>query len=256
MGKIRTIQSIDRTVMILNYIAKHNNNVRFIDISNDLNLKKGTLHGILSTLEYNNLLSKDKDTNRYSLGIKLYEFGKIYEEDFSIKKIVRPYLEKLGEKFSETIHLAIESDYEVLYIDRVKSSHSVRMASKIGHNDPLYCSAIGKVILANMENERLKYYLENYRLYKRTENTITDKKNLKNELDKIKNDGYSIDNEELEAGLICVASPIKNQSGDLIAVISISGPTSRISKDEFENMESTIIETSKIISESIGYKNI
>jgi DNA-binding IclR family transcriptional regulator len=256
MQKKRTIQSIDRAVEILDYISKNDNKVRLIDLSNDLEINKSTLHGILSTLEYNGLISKNQNTSKYSLGIKMYKYGKVYEQDFSLKKIVHPYIKKISEKFSESVHLGIESDYEVLYLDFVKSQHSIRLAAKVGNKDPLYCTAIGKVILANMSEDNMQYYLDNYTLEKFTENTIAEKECLLKELHNIRKQNYALDLEELELGLICVASPIRNNSGDLIAVIGISGPNNRISEDIFKEMKLTITKTANEISELLSNKNM
>lgn len=253
MEKKKTIQSIDRAASILIYIARHGNDVRMIDISNDLNINKSTIHGILATLESNNLISQNPDTSRYSLGIKLFELGKVYEENFSLKDVVRPYLEKLGNKFSESVHLAIESDFKVLYVDRVKATHSIRLASKPGHTDPLYCTSMGKIILAYKPQKFLETYLERIKLLPLTENTITDRENLIEEIKKIKKDGYAFDNEELEAGLVCIAAPIINRSGKLMGTIGVSGPTNRINSEILEEMKSYIPKIAQEVSNLIGF---
>ena len=195
MEKKKTIQSIDKAANILSFIARSGNEVRLIDISKELDIKKSTLHGLLSTLEYNELIYQNPDSSKYSLGIKLYEYGKIYEENFSLKNIVRPYLENISEKFGEGVYFAIESDYKVLYIDRIESRHALRLTTKPGHTDPLYCTAIGKVILAYKSNNYFEDYMNKFDRVKLTKNTLVTKEELINEIETIKTLGYALDNE-------------------------------------------------------------
>ena len=256
MEKKKTIQSIDRAVKILNYISKNGNNSRLVEISNDLEIKKSTLHGILSTLEINGLIYKNPDNSKYSLGIKLYEYGKIYEETFSLKTIVRPFLEKLKTRFNEAVHMAIEDDFHVLYLDRVESDHSMRLASKPGHKDHLYCTAIGKIILASKNDDYLEKYLNTIKPAPLTRKTITTKEELKKEIIKIRENKFSFDDEELEDGLVCIAAPIVNKNNELIAAVGVSGPTNRIDNKKLKEMKVYIPKLTSEISELIRFKNI
>jgi DNA-binding IclR family transcriptional regulator len=248
----RLIQSVDRAISILNYISSNGNDVRLVDLSKDLGLNKSTLHGILTTLEVGGLISQDKNSNRYSLGIKTYEFGKIYEQDFSLKKVVRPYLEKLSDEFHESVQLAMHSNDEVLYIDRIHSKYWVRLAAEIGKKDPLYCTAIGKLILSHLDEDELTDYMKRTEFLPRTVNTIIDPTEYRDELKKVKERRFSIDNEELEIGLICVGSPIVGKDGELIAIIGISGPTTRVNEEMLKRMEEKLVETTDEISNTLS----
>jgi DNA-binding IclR family transcriptional regulator len=253
MEKKKTIQSIDKAAKILNFIAKSGNEARLTEISNELDIKKSTLSGLLSTLEYNELVYQNPETLRYSLGIKLYEYGKIYEEHFSLKNIVRPYLEKLSKEFGEGVYLAIESDYHVLYVDRIEANHSLRLATKPGHTDPMYCNAMGKVILAFQSQDYFDNYLNNSERVKLTETTLTTKEELTNEIKQIRELGYALDNEEIEKGLICVAAPIFGENNSLVAVIAVSGPINRIDSKILNKLKITIPEIAAQISNIIKY---
>ncbi|GAA0742268.1 IclR family transcriptional regulator [Clostridium oceanicum] len=240
------IQSIVRACDILDYISK-NEKVRLNELTKEFKLAKTTIFGILSTLEYKDMVYKDENSNYY-LGIKNYTYGKIYERNFDLKEIIHPFLEKLAKKYNETVHMAMEENEQVLYVDRVKSSHAVRLASNIGGYDSLYCSAIGKLILAYKSQCQIDDYINKTDFKKRAPNTITEALKLKAELENIKSKGLSIDNEELEQGLICVAAPIFTNS-KFTAAISISGPTNRIDKEMFSNMTEDINKIGKNISE-------
>lgn len=252
---MKTIQSIDRAVMVLNYIAQNNNDVRLMDISNDLNLNKSTLHGIISTLEYWGYINQNQRTSRYSLGNKLFHLGKVYEETLSIKDIVKPYLEELVAKFDETVHLAVLSNSKVLYIDKVESSHHLRMTSRVGMEDPLHVTAVGKAMLANISDKSLEKHLHNIEFNSLTDFSLTDKKKFIDELKAIKNQGFAIDLEELEIGLNCIAAPIMGYDNEALAAISIVLPSVRFNKDIFENMKNDLILICNKISKEVGCLN-
>lgn len=247
------VQSIQRASDILNYIAHHNNDVKLADISHDLNINKSTIHGLLQTLVSCGLLSQNRDTNRYSLGLKVYELGKIFERDFSLTEIARPFMQELNERFEETIHLSIESNGEVLYIDRIKSNHSVRSASNIGGIDPLYATSAGKVMLAHMSQDYVEEYFRGRELRAYTPNTITDAAAIIGQLYTIRRQGYALDNEEVEIGLRCVSAPILNADGSILGAISISGPTTRLTDERFQDMSRALAGTCLAISRKLGY---
>lgn len=248
------IQSIGRAVSILEYVAKNKNRARLINISKDLKLNKSTLHCIISTLEQLDYLSQNEETGKYSLGVKLFELGKVYEQDLSVIEAARPFLKKLVEEYDETTHLATDSKYDVLYIDRVESTHSVRMTSNIGAKDDMHCTSVGKVLLAFMDEKRQEEFFKQKELKRHTPNTITEAGKLKEELQEIRSKGYGLDLEEIEIGLYCAAAPIRNHKGEVIAAISISGPTSRVSHDKLMIIKDRIVEYSKEISYSLGYR--
>lgn len=247
---MKTIQSIDRSVMILEYISE-NNDCRLVDICTYLDLNKSTVHGIISTLEFHGLISKDPVTSKYSLGSKIFQLGMLYEKNLSIKKVAKPYLHHLVDKFSETAHLAVFSNYEALYVDKVESPYSIRMTSIVGTSDPLATTAIGKCILANISEDNFDYFINTTNLNALTDYSITDKNKLLEELNMIKKQGFALDLEELEVGLNCIAVPIKNSAGEAIAAISISAPSSRFNKEILQEMKNELVNVCNQISARI-----
>lgn len=250
MAEKKLIQSISRAARIIDYVAE-NSNVRLVDISNNLQLHKSTLYGIITTLQEENLLTKDYN-NTYSLGTRLYELGKIYEEKFSVKKFARPYLEKILSKFKETVHLAIEANFQVAYIDIIQSTYTIGITSNSENKRALNCTAVGKIFLANMEEKRLKVFFENINLIKYTDNTITDETELRNQFDIIKETGYSYEIEETERGLACIAAAIKQYDGKVIASITVSAPVNRMTNVKIEEIGHELALVCKEISQKIG----
>ena len=245
---MKTIQSIDRAILLLEYISKHQG-CRLIDMCTHYNLNKSTLHGILSTLEIHGLITKDMVSSTYSLGSKVYELGQLYQENFAIKKIARPYLVKLAEQFKETVHLAVLNNLSVLYIDKVESPHAFRVTSKVGTTDPLLTTAIGKSLLSSLSDERLDYILESLLVTSFAESIELKKQLIIKELSFINECGIALDCDELEKGLSCIAVSIKNKINETVAAISISAPTSRFNKENLESMKKALMDTSSRIYE-------
>ncbi|MDO5581962.1 MAG: IclR family transcriptional regulator [Planctomycetia bacterium] len=147
---MKTIQSIDRAMMILDEIAKANGEKTLSDLSRDLGMVITTLHGFITSLEKWDLIRKESGTNRYYLGGKLIQLASCCNWEQQIKSAARPYLEELSKKYDETIHLAIPYKDQILYIDKVESSHPYRMTSMVGHKENYQESAIGLLIESHL----------------------------------------------------------------------------------------------------------
>lgn len=220
---MKTIQSIDKAILILEEVSKHNGKLNLTDISTALDMKITTLHGIISTLEYRNFLYKNPETGKYYLGIKLFELGKTYESDISLIDIVHPYIEKLANDFCETVHLAIPFKNKILYIDKVESTHPMRLTSMVGTTEKAYDSAIGLVILAHLSKPDLVKFLHGF-----NSEELKDKKtpNLDDIFKAINQNGFYI-KFEAENDFYCIASPLLNSESIAVGAISIVIPNYR-----------------------------
>lgn len=241
------VQSLIRAIDILDLVSKNKDGINVTEISDQLNLHKSTAYRLLSTLEYKNFVKKDKN-KKYKVGKRVIEIGYQALNNIDLRKEMRPILQKLGEITEETIHLGVLDNFKVFYIDKVETSHTIRMYSSIGKGGPLYCTGIGKALLAFSEQEYINRFLKQVKFVKYTDNTITHKKELKDELEKIKKSGYAIDNMEHEDNIRCVAAPILDYSGDLIAAISISAPTQRMSMKRATKLSKLIVDNTKKMS--------
>lgn len=169
----------------------------------------------------------------------------------NLAQIVHPYLEKLSKRFKETINLAVLENEEVVYVDKVESSETLRMDLAVGCRVPPHCTALGKVLLADLPLQELEEVLSKG-LIRCTKKTITDPEVLKRELKKVKKDRFAIDDEELSLGIRCVGAPIFNQHDRAIAAISIAGPSVRLSHRRLRLLIDPIKSTAKAISEHFG----
>ncbi|MCT4566604.1 MAG: IclR family transcriptional regulator [Maledivibacter sp.] len=247
----RSILSINKAIKLLTYISEKGNSCSLADISKDLDMPKSTLFGILASLEENDMIKKRDMDNKYSLGLKTYKLGKIYERDFDMKNFVRPYLEGISKKYNESGHLAVLLNNQALYIDLVESSHSIRNAAIPGQTDELYCTSVGRIILAAMENKDIEEYLENIELKPRTTNTIVDKESLLQEIDNIRKTNLSYEFQEYEIGLICISTSIMNSNDEFLATIGLSLPIIRSNEDVLDNIGKDLLEIKASIEKAI-----
>jgi DNA-binding IclR family transcriptional regulator len=246
----KTIQSVDRAIKIIRCFDTFEE-LGITEISKLLNLHKSTTFGIVSTLSANGILEKNENTGKYKLGLELYRLGT--KVNLSLRGITLPYLERLVEMYEETANLVVLQDLSVVYLEKVESSHSMRISTSVGGRKPLYCTAVGKAILAFLPPDELERKLDKMKLVKFTDNTITSKEDLKKALNEIRKRGYAEDNEEMEIGLHCIAAPILNQYSYPIGAISVSGPISRMNGEVDINISRTLVEFTMEISKKLGY---
>lgn len=246
------MKSVDRTLKILEKVVNSDNGISVTEISNCLNIHKSTTHRLLSTLVYRGYIKKDGN-NLYFPGIKLLEIGSLTLNKSDMRQEIKPYLEKLMQITEETIHLGVLDNYEVIYIDKVESPHTIRMYSSVGKRAPVHCTGLGKTLLAFSEEETIEEFLSLKKLEKYTKNTITDPDKFKKHLKKIKDRGYAVDNQEHEDNINCISAPIFNHQGEAIAAFSISGPANRMTLKRVKELKSLILEYSQKISLAFGY---
>lgn len=247
----RSIQSVSRAILILKCF-ENNEELGVTDISKMMGLHKSTTFNLISTLEDYQLLEKNINTSKYRLGFELFRLGTKVKGN--LRSISTPYLEKLVSMYEETVNLVVRDDCSVLYLEKIESPHSMRISTKVGVRLPLYCTAVGKAILANLSKDEINSILNKTDLKKYTANTICDTKKLLQNLEQAQENGYAEEFEELEKGLICVAGPIFNHTGKVFAAISISGPTSRMNREFRQKISKTVIQFTREISWKMGYK--
>lgn len=248
------VQSVDRALSILELLSEYDEGLRIIDISEKVDLHKSTVHRLLKTLIYKSFVEQDLVTNKYRISLKLYELGSKRIENLDILKASKPYTKTLMEKLNEVVHLVIRDGNDIVYIDKVEADNTIRMSSNIGKRSPLYCTAVGKAMLAYLDEKEVEDIWKSSNIEKLTKNTIVDFKVFKEELKKIRKEGYAVDDEENEIGVRCVGAPIFNYTGEVAGAISISGPAIRITSDMVEGIGIEVKKCSDMISKELGYK--
>ncbi len=251
--KYNLIQSVCRAISILELFTSETTELGVTAISKSLGLHKSTCFGLLYTLQQLGYIQQDSDTGRYKLGLKTFQLGQAYIRGTDLRQLARPYLRELMEQTQETLHLVILEGNRAVYVDKVEGPHAMTISSRIGQRAMLHCTGVGKALMAHMPEEEWNSLLGGD-LKSFTEHTITDKDRLAEHLHTIRQRGYSIDDQEIEIGLRCVAAPIFDASGRALAAISLSGPVTRIDNDKLEELSRLIRKAADDISRQLGYR--
>jgi len=248
-------QALRRALTILNTFAQGTPELSVTEISKSLSLPKGTVHRLLSCLKEENFIAQDEENAKYRLGWRLFELGSCVDALNLLKKKARPYLEELCEKSKETVHLAVLEGGDIFYIDKIMGTYRMTMITSVGLRLPSHVGGLGKALLAFLPETDLEKIIDGRGFKKFTKHTITDPHKLKEVLKKVKQNGYAIDHEEVEIGLTCVGVPIKDFTGKVVAAVSVSGPTLRMSKEMMPQYIRLAVDTGKKISSVLGFKN-
>ena len=252
------VQTIERASTIFDVLAKNPQGLSVKNLSEKVNLPMGTTHRLLASLAYFGLISQDLVSKKYHLGFKLVNLANALLGQIDLRTVARPHLMDLARKVNETIHLVILDQKEALFLDRIESSEDrlgLQMVSKVGMRTPAHCCGVGKVLLAALSEKELDDIIEAKGLPKRTEKTITDPDQLKLHLEAVRNQGYAVDDEEEDLGTRCVAAPVRNELGHVVAAISISGPAIRNTwKKIIDTLKDQVKDTAFEISQQLGFQ--
>jgi DNA-binding IclR family transcriptional regulator len=248
------IRSVAKALTIVNILAESKRSMSLAEIAAKMAMAKSTIHGLLSTLrDYGYVEQSDFDGN-YRLGIILFEIGSKVADNWNVRKVAAPYIQKLVEETGETVHLVVLDKDEVLYIDKHESTQSLRIVSEIGSRLPAHCTGVGKALLAFIPPTEVKRIIAAKGLKRYTKNTIIEPEKLEAELERIRRQGYAEDNEEIMESLRCVAVPIWDYNGKACAAISISGPLTRMGQERMQVLKEHIVQTAMDISINLGYR--
>jgi IclR family transcriptional regulator, KDG regulon repressor len=246
------VRAVERAIQILNSFDDDHPERGISEISEVVGLHKATTHRILTTLLNNGLIERSADGLRYKLGIRLVDLGFNVTRRMDVRREALPYISQLAKQLDEAVDLSLLDQMQVLYIEMIQSHHALTIAATVGRRLPAYCTASGKVFLAHMPLEQVKEYLSKP-LIPTTKNTITDPEAILQQLKTIQEQGYSIDEEEMELGVRAIAAPIYNQKGRVMAAVSIPGPISRLEKRRIPEMAVELMQTTSAISRRFGF---
>ena len=252
--KTYTSQLLDRVVAILACFEEGEIELRLTDLARKTTLHKSTLYRLLEAMRAHGLLGLDEASGRYHLGLRLFELGTIAMRRRNLDRLGQRVLQTLAEETEETAHLCILDGSDIVAIAKVESRSALHINSATGYRTSAYSTAVGKAILADLTSEALDAYLAKTPLVAFTRNTITSAARLRAELKTIKEQGYSVDHEEREEGVRCVAAPVRDHSGRTVAAISILAPSIRLtSRKRAAEVTRITIEAAAALSSSLGY---
>lgn len=247
-----TVQSIDRALDILEMLGEHPQGVQVKDISAGLGLNKSTVSRILSTLGERGYVQRTKDSS-YRLGVRLVDLCSVYLNSLQLKTEALPFLEELRDQTGLIVHLGALAENEVVYLDKISSFANIRMYSQIGKRAYVHSTSLGRAMLSCMANKRVEEILHAKGMPAVTERTCTDVNEFLKQLDVIRERGYAVDDEENEIGMRCVAAPILDYRGDVIAAVSATGFLEMIPYERIDSVADYVKTCAAGISRSMGY---
>lgn len=225
------VKSLYKAVKLLDYFDSKNPERGITELAELTGMLKSSVHNIVSTFEVCGILKRNPKTGKFMLGTKVLELSNVYSSNNSLEATLKPYMQTLVDMSGETVYLAIAEPPRVIYLDSAISSQLNAQKYIRGVSAPMYCTGIGKAILAYLEEKDVKAVIENG-MPQFTPYTLTTEKALRDELEIIRSCGYSIDNMEHEYGVKCVAVPLFNMHGNIIAGLSITGPSPRFTAEK------------------------
>ncbi|MGH2661883.1 MAG: IclR family transcriptional regulator [Actinomycetota bacterium] len=228
-------QSARRTMQLVEHLAEAGPS-SLSSIASSLELNKTTAFRFVSALVEMGWAQQDPTTRVYGLGPRVLELGSMVLDRMEIRQEVRPHLERLAQLTSETAHLGVLDGLEMVYIDKVEGRQAVSMASRLGARGACHSTALGKVLLAARPGEEWARYVEDVGLIRRTHHTFVHAKRFREELERVRQRGYAIDNVENEDGIRCVAAPIRDHTGEVVAAMSVSGWTVSVTPERIPEL--------------------
>jgi IclR family transcriptional regulator, KDG regulon repressor len=255
MERENMVKSVSRALDIIDIVSSNKDGIGVTEIANQIDINKSSVYRILTTLVQYGYIEQDQETSRYKLGYKFLEMSTKLLDSIDLRKEAKPFLKELENETNEVIHLVVYDQGEVIYIEKLEGNEILRMHSKVGRRAPMHCTAVGKAILAYLPSHVVLDILDRKGMPKHTDKTITDKDELMKELIQVKQQGFALDLEENEYGIRCIAVPIFNHLGNVIAALSISGPSLRMTDERIKQLQTPILQIGKKISARLGFKS-
>lgn len=250
------MKSLVKAIQLLNLFSSDKREWTLKEIINALKFHRSSVQRIVSTLESESYLERNlANRSAYRLGKQILVLGEIASHEFDLARLAKGTLKKLVEQTQETAHICVEDHNQCLYIAKEECEQSIKVVSRVGQRLPLHCSAVGKSLLSGMSEEKIDRIIATSDLQRFTKNTLTTRKAILKECEKIRTEGVAIDNEEIEIGLRCIGAPICDEKGTIIAAISISGPTQRITDNKIKFYTNRVKEAAASISATVNKRS-
>ncbi len=247
------LHTVGTALAVLDYLSLSPEPLGVRELGRALNIRKSTVHRILQTLSAVGFLRQDVGTDRYQLGPKILEISARFQKNLKFRRLARPYLEQLQATSGETVFLSMLDGLEAVIVDRIDSAQPLRMVSEIGSREPAHCTAIGKMLLASLSEQELDDLLTRQPLKQFTAKTIVEPNALKEELKRIATAGHAVDDEEYLWGVRCISAPMWNSYGKVVAALSVSGPSFRITRKRVPKLVEEVRSTALRISSELGF---
>lgn len=241
--------SVLKALDTIDVLAKAGTPLTLSELAERLDRPLPSVHRLLRTLALRQYV--ENVDGKYRLTLKLFEIGSSVVSSIDVVAEARPICEGLCQSLEETINMAIRSGLSVVYVMKLESSRSLRLISQLGMHVPLYCTAMGKVLVAyDPDRDSL---VDQLTFEPRTKNTLTDRAAFEKALRAVERNGYAVDNEEFDVGLVCLAAPVFDRDGRIAAAVSVTGPAARLSRRDWPRIGAEVKRAGEAISTRLGY---
>jgi len=244
--------AVERTLSVLEAVAERSSGMSNADISRRLKIPKSSASYILRALVKNGYLRRDRESARYHLGLKVVGLSHRALAGLDIREVSEPILRQLVDTSQLTAHLAVLDNEEAVYIAKIDSPGFVKMNTWVGRRMQLHSTSVGKALIAHLPPEEVGPMLQRRGLYKRTPQTITVVSRFMRDLEKVREQGYAIDDEENSPGVRCVAAPIFNSEGGIEAAVGLSGTTYQFERASVPKIAELVRSAARKISQGLG----
>lgn len=253
-NQLEAVSSVLKVFGIIEALSEQKD-IGITELAQRLMMSKSTTYRFLQTMKTLGIVVQEDESEKYSLTLKLFEIGSKALEYTDLIALANKEMLHISSLTHETLHLGALDGHEIVYLHKIDSEYSLRMYSRIGRRNPVYSTAIGKILLSSLSNDEIQVLLKNVEFKKNTPNTLENVAVLLEQLEDVRKKNYAEDNEEQEVGLRCLAAPIYNRFGKIIAGISISIPVVRFDENNMNNLVDLLKTAGKNISEKLGYHN-
>jgi IclR family transcriptional regulator, KDG regulon repressor len=247
------LSSVANAVRLVKSFSDDEYELGISDLAKRLGLAKSTVHRLAATLIEEGLLEQNPEDGKYRLGLLLFELGSQVRRKMDVSAEARPALRTLAEKTGETVHLAVLDHRSVLYVNRIESNRAIRSGFGLGTRAPVHCTAMGKALLAFQDQDVIQDVID-AGLPSCAARTITEPRAFLRELESVRARGYATEDEEIEAGLRSIAAPVRNDAGQVVAAMGISGPAQRLTKEVLGAYAAHLVSATDFVSQRLGYQ--
>lgn len=247
------VKSAIRTLEIIDLLTRSGDGLSFVDVQEQMRWPRSSTYNLLRTMVEAGHLEFDERDRRYRIGLRLWEAGQAYTRTRDLARVAQPHLAGACAALNETVQLAVLDGMENVYVTKVESDHKLKLVSEIGSRLPAYATGLGKVLLAGLDPAELERRLGPVKLQSFTSHTIADKDRLREVLDQVRGQGFATDNGEYTDGVFCVAVPVRDNSGGVVAAISSSVPDVRVTDQLRSAMREVLTNHAARLSIDLGY---
>jgi DNA-binding IclR family transcriptional regulator len=248
------VKSAVRVLAIIRLLTAETNGVKFSDVCEHLELPKSSAHALLGTMIDEGFLTIDPNTRVYRIGVRLWEAGQTYVQSFDLPRVARPFMEAVQDALRETVQLAILDGTDNVYVAKVEADQRLALQSRVGTRLPAYATGLGKVLLAGLSDTEIRRRFQDVHLEAFTDRSITDLETLLHLMGEIRVKGFGTDDGEYTPGVVCVAVPVRQHSGEVFAAMSVSVPEVRSSTELRRITLEVLLEQANAMSAELGYR--